>query len=307
MSITLLRHLMILAMLLAAGPVFTWAAGQAKAQNTQEAPNVVMIMDASRSMWGQINSVNKIVSARNAVNAVSKQHEGKMSLGLVAYGHRKATGCKDIEVVFSPGSHKASAFTKKVNTIKPKGSTPIAASLITAAEAAKYKEKPASLVLIADGLDNCKADPCATASELKKQGKDLTIHTIAFDSKAKAKLSKLSCIAKNAGGTFSLAANEAELHAGVKRAIKAALAPKMPKIAAAPTPQPQPQPQQVAPCPGTATCDAEERSAHHRNRWQPCASERGAPGAGSGTCSAPRPSEAIERRHIARRAAPPCR
>lgn len=241
---TPLRHLTALAMT----AVLATAADNVRAQTVEETPNVVMILDASRSMWGQINSINKIVSARNAINAVAKQHEGKLSLGLVAYGHRQATGCKDIEVVFSPDKQKAAGFAKKVNTIKPKGSTPIAASLIKAAEAAGYKEKPASIILIADGPDNCKADPCATASELKRQGKDLTIHAIAFDAKAKQKLTKLSCIAENGGGTFSLASNETELSAGVKKAIDAAMAPKLPKIAAAPKPQmqapiaPQPAP-----------------------------------------------------------------
>ncbi|MDA7945865.1 MAG: VWA domain-containing protein [Hyphomicrobiaceae bacterium] len=253
MPITLLQRISALAIVLTAVLIFDRAASPARAQNTGETPNVVMIMDASRSMWGQINKVNKIVSARNAVNAVAKRHEGKIDLGLVVYGHREATGCKDIQIVFSPERRKASTFSKKVNTIKPKGSTPIAASLIKAAEAAKYREKPANLVLIADGLDNCKADPCATASELKRQGKDLTIHTIAFDAKAKAKLGKLSCIAENGGGTFSLASNEAELKAGVKRAVEAAMAPKMPKIAAAPKPQLQArqnrQVQQPAPAP----------------------------------------------------------
>ena len=246
---TPLRHLTVLAMT----AVLVAAADDVHAQTAEGPPNVVMILDASRSMWGQINSINKIVSARNAINAVARQHEGKLSLGLVAYGHRQATGCKDIEVVFSPDKQKAAGFAKKVNTIKPKGSTPISASLITAAEAAGYKERPASIVLIADGPDNCKADPCATASKLKKEGKDLTIHAIAFDAKARQKLSKLSCIAENGGGTFSLASNETELSAGVKKAIDAVMAPKLPKIAAAPKPQMQapaaPQPSQPVPAP----------------------------------------------------------
>ncbi len=256
MSKTLLRHVSVLAMT----AIFATAADTVRAQTAEEAPNVVMILDASRSMWGQINSVNKIVSARNAVNAIAKQHEGKLSLGLVAYGHREATGCKDIQVVFSPGKQNAAGFAKKVNTIKPKGSTPIAASLIKAAETARYKEKPASIVLIADGMDNCKADPCATASKLKQEGKDLTIHAIAFDSKARQKLTKLSCIAENGGGTFALASNASELSAGVKRAIDAAMAPKLPKVAAAPKPRMQaPAPSQQA-APGPAPQHAMPKS-----------------------------------------------
>ena len=224
-----------------------WTYGHARAQSADEPPNIMIIIDASRSMWGQIDGVNKVVSARNAVNAAVKQFGGQAPIGLVAYGHREASGCKDIHVMLNPGKHKASDVIKKVNSIKPKGSTPIAASLTKAANAAAYKEKPVSLVLIADGLDNCKADPCAVASELKQGGKDLTIHAIAFDKKAKDKLAALSCVAKNTGGTFSSTSNEADLTKSVKAAIEAALVPKMPKIAAAPKAQPQPAPKPVEP------------------------------------------------------------
>jgi len=204
----------------------------ARAQDAK--PNVMLILDSSRSMWGQIDGVNKVVSTRNVISALARKLEGRLNFGLVAYGHRHSTGCDDVQLVMAMGEHKASDIIKSVNAIKPKGSTPISVSLKKAAKAARYKDQQASLILIADGLDNCKANPCDTARELKQDGKDLTVHAIAFDAKQKTKLKALKCIAENTGGTFASAASEGELATSLNAAFKVAMAPVMPKISSAP-------------------------------------------------------------------------
>lgn len=218
--------------LLAAICLVLGGATSAVAQDPSSKPKVVLILDSSRSMWGQIDGVNKVVSARNVVSEIAKQTEGRVELGLVSFGHRQSSGCSDIELLLDPADRKADEIIETVNSIKPKGSTPIAESLIRAARAARYKEQPASLILIADGLDNCEADPCQTASQLEEAGKDLTIHAVAFDAKRKDELAALSCVADNTGGTFASAVNEGELAEGIRAAFEAAMKPPVPKIAA---------------------------------------------------------------------------
>lgn len=235
MFLSVLRHCLAPALIISA--TLPWALSPvAMAKGSDSKPNVILILDSSRSMWGQIGGVNKVVSARNAISGITRELEGQLNLGLVSYGHRQATGCSDIQLMLNPGQHKASEFIKIVNSIKPKGSTPIAASLIKAAKAARYKERQTSLILIADGLDNCNANPCDTAAELKRDGKDLIIHAIAFDAKQKNKLTALRCVAENTGGTFASATNESELVESLKAAFKVAMTPPMPKISAAPQP-----------------------------------------------------------------------
>ncbi len=207
------------------------AASQVNAAESKSKPNIMLILDSSRSMWGQINGVNKVVSARNAIGVISKQFADKMNFGLVSYGHRLSTGCKDVELLLQMAPYKASKISSTVNLVKPKGSTPISASLIKAAKAARYKKQRTNLILLADGLDNCKANPCDTAADLQRQGNDLTIHAIAFDAKSKTKLTALKCLADITGGTFSIAKNETELTAGLSAAFKAATTTPMPKIA----------------------------------------------------------------------------
>ncbi len=211
-------------------------------ESESEKPRLLLILDASRSMWGQIDGINKIVSTRSVIGQSANQLEGKSQFGLMAYGHRQAAGCRDIETVLKMGPHKAEAITKAVNGIKPKGSTPIAAALGEGAKAVGSEQHKASIILIADGLDNCKGDPCAVASDLKAKGKDLTIHTIAFDRKEKKALEALSCVAENTGGTFASATNEGELQAALAKATALVLdpPPPAPPVAAAPAAAEQP-------------------------------------------------------------------
>lgn len=212
-------------------------------------PNVMLILDSSRSMWGQIDGINKVVSARTVVGQIAQRYAGDLNIGLIAYGHRQSAGCSDVEVLLPLGKHKSQRVTKVVNGIKPKGSTPISASLRAAASAARTEKQAARLILIADGLDNCKGNPCATAAKLKAKAKDLTIHVIAFDRKNKKALEKLSCIAEKADGTFASATSEKELLAALDTAMGGAVAPPTPPanpkrpaqlapVAAAPAPAP---------------------------------------------------------------------
>ena len=228
-----------------AGPLLVAGAICAGAQTAK--PNLTIILDSSRSMWGQINGINKVVSARTVIGKLAKTHAAKLDFGLVSYGHRRNGGCGDIEVLLAPGAHKPAKITKTVNAIKPNGSTPIAEALKAAAAAAKFKERNASLLLISDGLDNCSGDPCAVAGALKSQSPGLSIHVIAFDRKEQASLKKLACIAEKTGGTFTPATGEAVLMEAATGVADRVLAPPAPAVAApAAAPPPQAAPETTA-------------------------------------------------------------
>lgn len=173
--------------------------------------NTVMVIDASRSMWGQIDGVNKVVILQNALSKTFKQFDGRTNLGLVAYGHRREAGCTDIELVRPLGLLKSADYSAVVRKIRPKGSTPISNALQLAAKSASAVPGDASVILISDGLDNCRGNPCGVASDLKKKLPGLKIHVVAFDRKDKEELKSLSCISQATGGSFSSATSEAEL------------------------------------------------------------------------------------------------
>lgn len=224
-------------------------ANPAHAQSSQ--PSAVIVLDSSRSMWGQIDGINKVVSARAAISEIAKRHQGRLALGVVAYGHRQSSGCKDVELVLEPKLHKPDEVADAVNALTPKGSTPVAEALSAAAKAVEGAG-PASIILISDGTDNCRGDPCATVERLKKDSPSLTFHAIGFDRTAKESLTPLQCIADKGGGTFTAAVNEGELTAALTGMVDAAVAPPAP-TAAAPSPAAQPASPAPQPAPPDTT------------------------------------------------------
>src|SRR5690606_17536889 len=80
------------------------------------------------------------------------------NIGLVAYGHRSEGDCRDIETLINPGPLDRARFIDRVNSIRPKGKTPISAAVRHAAEALSYRDNPATVVLISDGVETCNAD-----------------------------------------------------------------------------------------------------------------------------------------------------
>src|SRR5690606_13167535 len=61
------------------------------------AEDVVVVYDASGSMWGQIDGVSKIEIAREVLADLVTGWSADTNLGLVAYGHRSEGDCRDIE------------------------------------------------------------------------------------------------------------------------------------------------------------------------------------------------------------------
>ena len=185
--------------------------------------NAVVVIDHSSSMWTAIGGTPKIVVARDMLKSLIEEHEGKLNLGLLAFGSKKANSCDDIETMKPIGAIDPKAYAQVLEGSKPKGTAAVAGSL--AAANAMFKGPGArSIIMILDGPDNCKADPCAAARALKQKTPDAIVHVIAFDAQAEEKLQDLSCIAEATGGMFATAISEDELELQLRRAFQLALA-----------------------------------------------------------------------------------
>jgi len=64
---------------------------------------VMYVLDGSNSMWGQIDGVAKIQTAKEVLGELLEA-EGAQKVGLLAYGHRSKTDCGDIEVLAPVGA-----------------------------------------------------------------------------------------------------------------------------------------------------------------------------------------------------------
>ena len=209
-----------------------WAQKPAAAPTAPTGPGTAMlVLDASGSMWGQIQGRTKIEIAREAVGTMLQSWPRNQQLGLMAYGHRSKGNCADIEMLKGPATVDAAAMQQAVNALQPKGMTPISAAVRMAAEQLKFSERKATVILVSDGEETCHADPCALGAELEKLGVDFTAHVVGFDidknPKAKA---QLQCLASSTGGRYLDAKDAGELNKALREVAQApAPAPAKPK------------------------------------------------------------------------------
>ncbi len=205
------------------------ALAQSQNENAGSASTII-VMDGSGSMWGQINGKTKLEIARETVSSVLATLPADQVLGLMAYGHRSKGSCEDIELIVPPAKGSAQAVQKAVNEMKFLGMTPLSAAVRKAAEALRYTEQAATVVLVTDGLETCNADPCALGKELEAAGLKFTAHVIGFGV-AKEQGAQLACLAENTGGKYLQASDAASLNIALKETISEAPLPKAGLIA----------------------------------------------------------------------------
>ncbi len=178
----------------------------------------VLVLDASGSMWGQLQGQSKMQIAQSAVREALAQWPQERALGLIAYGHRSKTDCADIETLAPVAAFDGARLTKAVDALRPNGMTPIGASLRAA-----FKLMPAdaggTVILVSDGEETCDVDPCAIAREIKRANALVLVHVVGFDVSASPARKQLTCVAEGTGGRY-FDARDAK---GLARAMSAAV------------------------------------------------------------------------------------
>lgn len=165
---------------------------------------VMIVMDGSGSMWGQIDGAPKLSIARDTLRDVLPGVPATTELGLIAYGHREKGNCSDIELIIPAAAGTAAQISNAVDNMRFLGKTPLSAAVQIAAEELRYTEDKATVILITDGIETCSADPCALGVALEQQGVDFTAHVVGFGLSAEEGR-QISCLAENTGGKFFLA------------------------------------------------------------------------------------------------------
>ena len=190
-----------------------------------QAPDTIVVLDVSNSMWGQIDGVSKIEIARGVISDLLADIDTNARFGLMAYGHRRQSDCGDIELVLPLAPLDAAGFSTAVNSLTPRGRTPLTDAVRQAAEVLNYQEQPGRIILVSDGVESCGADPCALATELARGGVDFAAHVVGFDVAGIADQSQLSCLAETTGGLYLTAQSTEELSAALTTVMVAASAP----------------------------------------------------------------------------------
>jgi len=175
-----------------------------------EKGNVLFILDGSGSMWAEIDNKPKIVIAKEVMINLIQQLPDTVKAGLEVYGHRSKGDCNDIELLSLVGKSDKTTLVQQIQSIQPKGKTPITGSLKLAAEQLRAAEEETAVVLISDGKETCQGDPCVLVSQLRKQGIKVKVHVVGFDVN-QAEREQLMCIADAGGGKYFTAQNAGEL------------------------------------------------------------------------------------------------
>ena len=184
-----------------------------------EAEKAILVLDASGSMWGQVDGTHKITIAREVIGGLLDEWNPNVELGISAYGHREKGNCADIETLVPVGPVDRQQMMTAVDGLNPKGKTPLTSAVREAAETLRYGEERATVILVSDGKETCDADPCAVAAELEATGVDFTAHVVGFDVTEEEK-AQLQCIADETGGKFLSAGNSAELHEAMATTVQ---------------------------------------------------------------------------------------
>jgi Ca-activated chloride channel family protein len=204
----------------------------------------IIVLDASGSMWGQIDGRAKLEIARETLGTVLAATDPATEIGLMAYGHREKGSCTDIELVVPPGAGTAGAITEAANAMKFLGKTPLSDAVKLAAEELKYTEEAATVILVTDGIETCEADPCALGAALEAAGVDFTAHVVGFgltEEEGRA----VACLAENTGGKYIQASDAGALVEALRTTV--AVAEPEPAPEPAPTPEPAPLAENVDP------------------------------------------------------------
>lgn len=191
---------------------------QAAAGGATNAPGVLFILDASGSMKAKIGNQEKMAIAKDVMTNLLRDLPDTIQVGLEVYGHHTKGDCNDIEVIAPVGQADKATLIQRIQSIDPKGMTPITQSLQVAAEQLKTAEQETTVVLVSDGEETCKGDPCAAVASLLQQGIKLKVHVVGFDVGDKEK-QQLMCIAQAGKGKY-FAANNAEQLKGALTEVK---------------------------------------------------------------------------------------
>lgn len=206
-----------LILILATG-IFCFSFQKALAQG-KNPENTIFIFDASGSMNGKIDRSTKIQVAKETMEKLADKIKPGSKVGLIAYGHKSATSCNDIETLLPVAAFDKTSFINTIKSINPKGKTPIALSINHALALIRSLDGPATVILVSDGLETCEGNACETVRNAKAAGVKLTMHVVGFGISEK-NLSPLECIAQAGGGQYFPADNANDLAEALEKTVE---------------------------------------------------------------------------------------
>ncbi|MGV6808350.1 MAG: vWA domain-containing protein [bacterium] len=150
---------------------------QEATNQTAERP-MVIILDSSNSMWGEIKGEDKMDIAKQAINDLLKQWPDHKSLGIIGFsGESSKKDCRKVKMLYPVSSFDLDKAKQSIEKINPNGFSAIHYSLEKAASLLE-KTNGGEILLISDGTESCEEkNPCDLAKTITQQ-QTIRIHTL---------------------------------------------------------------------------------------------------------------------------------
>ena len=150
-------------------------------ENDQRPPltRILFVFDGSQSMYGRWETGAKIDVAQRLMGQMLDslqdiQVAGNFQLALRVYGHQKPVppqDCSDTRLEVPLGKGNIYKIKRVLKSITPRGTTPIAGSLMKAAnDFTPCEDCRNIIILITDGVEACDGYPCIFSKRLQKEG-----------------------------------------------------------------------------------------------------------------------------------------
>jgi len=147
-----------------------------KVVKKQVTTRILFVVDASRSMTGKWQGESKFSIARSVLGDIldSLQYVENVQVALRVYGHTKnfpPQNCNDTRLEVPFGINNANQIKYRLKQLSPKGTSPIANSLLrTKNDFTDCDNCRNIVILITDGIEECGGDICEVSATLQKQG-----------------------------------------------------------------------------------------------------------------------------------------
>ncbi|HEX5036638.1 MAG TPA: VWA domain-containing protein [bacterium] len=190
--------------------------------------DIEFVFDASGSMRAAMGGSTQIDIAKQTIKSTIATIPADTNVALRVYAHRveqtdKAGSCVDTELMIPFGPLNAAAFSAKVDSIQPKGYTPIAYSLSqVAGDFGVEREAEKVIILVSDGEETCGGDPVQAVKDLVAKGYKVKVNAVGFNVDAKTQ-AQLQAIAQAGGGQYYDARDGASLGTSLQKITQEAL------------------------------------------------------------------------------------
>lgn len=183
-----------------------------------------LILDASGSMWEKVDGRPKITTSKEVIAQIIQELPDDLHVALRIYGHRIAPGrpgaCQDSELVIPFSKIDKLQLIERIRRIRALGTTPIAYSLRQVANDFSGTPGEKMVVLVSDGIEECRGSPSGAVSELLAKGLEVRVNIVGFALSDNVSKMEMQRVAELSRGRF-FDASDAR---GLRDAIRGALA-----------------------------------------------------------------------------------